>query len=270
MYSSIFAAACAVGLTMATEKLLLQKYPPLFTPLHVFVFANTLLVYNIHYYTKKLPKNISDRADWSIENKRIHHVVLIIAVFFSLFSLYFLPLKIILACGFLGLLSFAYSLPLLPFGEKRKLKEYGILKIILLSLVWTVVTVYLPILYHEANFLNYQLEFYMRFVFMFPLCAAFDIRDMQIDKKHNIQTLPNSLGIKNTYKLIHVFILLWLVFSFWQYLRQGIFDRLLINVFFAILMQLAIHFTKRKTSDIFYLFIIDGLMLLYALFILFL
>ncbi|HLS71431.1 MAG TPA: UbiA family prenyltransferase [Chitinophagaceae bacterium] len=270
LYSSIFAATCVVGLTMATERLLLENYPPIFHPLHIFVFANTLIVYNIHYYSKKIPTNISDRAAWSQKNKRTHLVVLIIALLISLFSLFYLSMKIAIICAFLGLISFAYSLPLLPYGKKRKLKEYGILKIVLLSLVWTMVSVYLPIIYYEIAFSDYQLEFYMRFVFMFPLCAAFDIRDMHIDEKYNIKTLPNSLGIENTYKLIHVFIVLWVLLSLWQFLRIGALDRLIINLFFTVLMKIAIDYTRKKTSDIFYLFIIDGLMLFYSLFIIFL
>jgi len=255
---------------MATERLLLENYPPIFHPLHIFVFANTLIVYNIHYYSKKIPTNISDRAAWSQKNKRTHLVVLIIALLISLFSLFYLSMKIAIICAFLGLISFAYSLPLLPYGKKRKLKEYGILKIVLLSLVWTMVSVYLPIIYYEIAFSDYQLEFYMRFVFMFPLCAAFDIRDVYIDEKCNIKTLPNSLGIEKTYKLIHVFIVLWALLSLWQFLRIGALDRLIINLFFTVLMKIAIDYTRKETSDIFYLFTIDGLMLFYSLFIIFL
>src|SRR5690606_5610779 len=105
-------------------------------------------------------------------------------------SVFFLPAEILIACAVLALLSFAYSIPILPFKDKKRLKDFGWVKILVLTLVWTIVTSVLPILYHERGLVAYPYEILMRFVFMFTLCVAFDIRDMQTDLEAGIATLP--------------------------------------------------------------------------------
>jgi 4-hydroxybenzoate polyprenyltransferase len=268
LYTSLFAVLCAVGLCMATEKLLLGHTPGFFSALHGFVAANTLCIYNLHYYIKKIPPGISDRADWSAKNKWVHPFLIVFGCLLSLYCLFFLPLKVIAVSVALGLLSLGYSLPILPFPQKKRLKDWGILKLILLALVWTCVTVLMPMFDYNKSFEAYEVEFLLRFVFMLPLCIAFDIRDMETDKENSIYTLPNAIGLSNSYRLMDVCLIVLCGLAIWQYFRYPVLSRLWSGLVIVVLTKIMLQLSKKVDTDIFYLLCIDGMMLVYALFIL--
>jgi len=268
LYTSVFAALCVVGLCMATEKLLLGHLPQAITPLHGFVVGNTLAIYNLHYYIKNIPQGISDRADWSLQHKWIHPALITLGGLLSMVSMFFLPLQVIAVSIGLGILSLGYSLPILPFKQKRRLKDWGILKLILLSLVWTCVTVLMPMFYWHKSFEAYEVEFLLRFVFMLPLCIAFDIRDMETDKEHSIYTLPNTIGLQRSLRLMDFFLLLFGALAVWQYLRYPITQRFVSAIIIIVLTKTVLLFSRKVNTDIFYLLLVDGMMLLYALMVL--
>ncbi|MEO8823758.1 MAG: hypothetical protein ABI366_09285, partial [Ginsengibacter sp.] len=143
LFSSIFIACCAVGFCIETNILL--GLPLNSFSFYCFVFGATLLQYNLHYSTKKIAIKNSERLQWSLKNKKIHFYLLIIGALLILFSFFSFHLKhfLILAC--LGAISFLYSFPFLPFGKRRRIKDYGFLKIVTLSLLWTLVTVWFPV-----------------------------------------------------------------------------------------------------------------------------
>lgn len=276
LYSSVFAGLCAVGLSMATERLLLAESTPggfgglaWVTPLHLFVFANTLLIYNLHYGIKRLPVGISDRADWSARHRAVHLWLIILSACTSAACLFFLNDGIVLASLFLGILSLAYSLPVLPLIEKKRLKDFGLLKLFLLCFVWACVTTWLPMIQWGREFKNYEVEFLLRFTLMIPLCIAFDIRDMRIDRENRIFTLPNVIGLSNAYRLINLSILACIALAIWQYARYPIPHRLIGAVAIALLIKVIIHYSKRYKSDRYHLLAVDGVMMLYALLIVF-
>lgn len=252
---------------MATEKLLLGYLPRLGTALHWFVMANTLCIYNLHYFIKNLPPGVSDRADWSLHYRWIHPVLIAFGCLVSLVCLFLLPLKVIGISVGLGLLSLGYSLPILPFPQKKRLKDWGLLKLFLLAIVWTSVTVLMPMFYWNKSFEAYEVEFLLRFTFMLPLCIAFDIRDMETDRENSIYTLPNAIGLQNCYRLMDFFLLVLLGLAIWQYARYPILARLISALGIIILTKTVLILSRRYRSDIFYLLFIDGMMLIYAAFI---
>jgi 4-hydroxybenzoate polyprenyltransferase len=264
LYTSLFAACCATGLCMATEKLLLGHAPPLFTSLHLLVFCSTLLVYNTHYIVKKSSPDVSDRFAWSQYHKLWHYLFFGVGLVGCMVSMFLVPVNIIFACGVLGILSFAYSLPLLPFKNKKRLKDFGWVKILVLTTVWTIVTSVLPMLYWGKLLSLYPFEILIRWVFLFTLCIAFDIRDMQTDLEANIYTLPNLIGVKNSYRLMSVSMIAFTILSFIQFLRHPSPVRLGGELLTALLTKLAVDYTQKHPSDRAYLGLIDGMMLVYA------
>lgn len=270
LYTSTFAAACAVGLCMATEKLLLSSAPPLYSTLHLLVFCSTLFVYNVHYIVKKSTPELSDRFGWSVHHRSWHYLFMATGAAGCLVATFSLPLNILIACGVLAVLSFAYSIPILPFKDKKRLKDFGWIKISVLTLVWTIVTSVLPILYHSKEMADYPYEILIRFVFMFTLCVAFDIRDMQTDLEAGIATLPNIIGIKGSYRVMTVSMTAFIVMSVIQYFRYPSLSRLLAELIVALATKLAIDYARKRPSDRAYLGLVDGMMLLYAVLILWL
>ncbi|HEY9176966.1 MAG TPA: UbiA family prenyltransferase [Flavipsychrobacter sp.] len=268
LYTSIFAATCAVGLCMSTERLLLDSVPPLFSALHLLVFCSTLFVYNVHYLIKKSTPELSDRFGWSQHHRVWHYLLMGIGAAGCILSALYLPADILIACTVLAALSFSYSIPLLPFKNKKRLKDFGWIKILVLTLVWTIVTSVLPILYHNRPIAEYPYEILIRFVFMFTLCVAFDVRDMQTDMEAGIATLPNIIGIKGSYRVMSVSMILFIVMSIIQYFRYPSIERLIAEFTVAVAVKLAVDYARRHPSDRAYLGLVDGMMLLYALLVL--
>lgn len=183
-------------------------------------------------------------------------------------SFFWLPRRIIAVCVLLGLLSFAYSLPFLPFKNKKRLRDFGWIKIIVLGIVWTVVTTVLPIIYWENSLAAYPYEILIRFSFLFTLCIAFDIRDMQTDLEANIFTLPNLIGLTNSYRLMDTTLILFVSLSVFQYARYPVIEKLIGALLTAVVTKWAIYYTKKHPSDRAYLSWVDGVMLLYGLLVL--
>lgn len=253
---------------MATERLIIGKVPALFTALHVLVFGSTLMVYNVHYIVKRSTPSLSDRFAWSQFHMLWHRVMFSIGFLGCFVSIFFVNWQILVGCAVLAFLSFAYSLPLLPFKDKRRIREFGWVKITVLTLVWTIVTSVLPMLYWEVPLTDYPLEIVIRFVFMFTLCVAFDIRDMQTDLESGIATLPNLIGVKNSYRLMDATLILFVLLCVLQYLHYPIPSRLAGEVVAALVTKYVIHYSRTHPSDRVYLGLIDGMMLLYGVLLL--
>lgn len=262
LYTSLFAACCATGLCLGTEQLLLRHFPPLFTALHALVFGSTLLVYNTHYLIKK--SELSDRFDWTQRNNYWHYFFWLTGLSLCAGSAFFLPASVLRACVVLALLSFAYSIPLLPFIGRRRLKDFGFVKILVLTSVWTIVTSVLPMLYWERSMADYPFEIAIRFVFMFVLCLAFDLRDMQTDLDARIMTLPNRIGVKNAYRLMYTGTVLFLLLSAVQFYRYAQLSRFIGELVTALYVLWALNYTRRHPSDRAYLLYVDGAMLFCA------
>lgn len=267
LYTSLFAAFCAAGLCLATEQLLLRRFPPVFSALHALVFGSTLLVYNTHYLLKKAEH--SDRFDWTQRHHFWHYAFWLMGMVLCAGSVFFLPASVWEACVWLAVLSFTYSIPLLPFKEKRRLKDFGFLKILVLTSVWTIVTSVLPMLYWRLPLAAYPFEIALRFVFMFVLCMAFDVRDMQTDYESRILTLPNRIGVRNAYRLMYGAVALFVLLCFVQFLRYGEAARLAGSCAAAVYVLWAIDYTRRHPSDKAYLLYVDGAMLFCAVAVLF-
>lgn len=253
---------------MSTERLLLHEVPPIYSGLHLLVFCSTLFVYNVHYLVKKSTPELSDRFGWSQHHRLWHYLLMSVGAIGCVVAAFHLPQNILLVCMLLAVLSFSYSIPLLPFKNKKRLKDFGWIKILVLTAVWTIVTSVLPILYHSRVLTDYPYEIMIRFVFMFTLCVAFDIRDMQTDMEAGIATLPNIIGIKGSYRVMSVSMILFIVMSIIQYARYPSVNRLIAEIFVAIATKLAVDYARKHPSDRAYLGLVDGMMLLYAILVL--
>ncbi len=152
---------------------------------------------------------------------------------------------------------------------KKRIKDFGLLKIVTLAFLWTLVTVWLPV--DETNFsgFSFQLVFLRRFMFIFILCLLFDIRDTEIDRKENIATLSVKLGIKNSYTLCYLLLIIFILPSIIQFIYLYDSIQLMAMLISAAATAIIIEYSKKNNSDVVYLFYIDGMMLLQALLVIF-
>ncbi len=202
---------------------------------------------------------------WSLRNKGVHKILLVAGCALILISLFSFQLHHFIILIVLGGIAFLYSFPVLPFAKGKRIKDYGLLKIITLALLWTLVTVWFPVSNMPVNTSIFLLVFGKRFIFMFVLCLLFDMRDIEIDKRENIKTLAVILGKKKSYLTAYAGLFLFLVMSLFQYVYWGDARVFIAMIISAALTFLTIEFTKKTNSDLVFLAGIDGMMLLQAL-----
>ncbi len=264
LFGSIYIAICAIALCLQTSMTLDIPFNKL--SFYCFVFGATLAQYNLHYLVKKKAVKNSKRLAWSMKHKVTHKVLFATGILLILFSFFGFRLKHFFILGVLGVISLLYSFPVLPFGKKR-IKDYGYLKIITLSLLWTVVTVWFPAVNHPFDLKLFAFVFMKRFVFMFVLCLIFDVRDIEIDYEERIHTVAVILGKKRSYWLSYMALLLFLLLAVFQNLYYPDMKELWAMVVSSVCTFLIIEVSKKNHSDIVYLAGIDGMMLLQPLLI---
>ncbi|MCL6524734.1 MAG: UbiA family prenyltransferase [Thermoflavifilum sp.] len=231
---------------------------------YLFVFSATLFQYNLHYLVKTSANLQSQRFAWSQQHQQAHVILIILGLIGVVISLFFLTLKHYIALLVIGAVSAMYSLPVLPFSQRKRIKDFGLLKILTLSLVWTLVTVWFPVihLYHINE--AFWWVFFQRMIFLFVLCLAFDIRDVPVDARDGIHTLPIAIGVKNAYLLIYLLLILFVgttvyyLFLFPEPLQMA---AMLIS---ALATYGVIEYARRHRHDMVYLLGVDGMMLLQA------
>lgn len=259
--TSIFTACCALGLYISTERLVLPDVGPLLSAQHAMVFGSTLVVYNL---PRLIPRPYG--------KPRLHQplrmwywAVFIAGIVTTSVAVFYLPVAIICICATMAVPAFLYFLPALP-GKRKRLRDYGLLKIVVLTSVWTVATAILAMVSSHASIWDYPFEIALRFVFIFALCVLFDIKDMQTDKANNINTLPHITGEQRAYRLVYASLAVFVGLSVAQLLRHPQYPERPVAAIVAglatVVVALNIH---RMRSRVTFVAITDGMMLLYAL-----
>lgn len=265
LFGSIFIAACAVGFCIETNILL--NTPLNHFGFYSFVFGATLFQYNLHYIVKTAAVQGSERLRWTIKNQKIHFFLLVAGIILIVVSVFSFEVRHLGILLILGVISLLYSFPFLPFGKKKRIKDYGVFKIITLSLLWTLVTVWLPATGMHYDTGLFFFIFFKRFIFMMILCLLFDMRDIEIDRSQNIKTLAVLLGRKKSYLFAYLLIALFIIACILQYLylpRPNFLIAMLISIFIT---SIIIELTKKSNSDYIYLAGVDGMMLLQSILI---
>jgi 4-hydroxybenzoate polyprenyltransferase len=179
--------------------------------------------------------------------------------------------EVLLVFLLLGLLTFFYSG--LGFGNKKnhfKLREIPYLKIFLITSIWSVSTILLPVIQAGKEILSTQvlLLFAERFLFIFTVAIQFDIRDMQADLSMGLKTIPLLIGQHKAIILSFLTLAASLIISVFHYLNQNdwfILLALCISTATTYLF-LKLHFFRNRTS--YYYHVVDGALLLQGILVL--
>lgn len=161
-----------------------------------------------------------------------------------------------------GIISLGYVIPFL--SGKKRLRDFNHIKIFLIAIVWSWVTVFLPALeIGEAFTLPIGFMILERAIFIFAITLPFDIRDLKVDSHSNVQTIPSVIGIKKTKLLGTVSlvlasttaILLWHLGNYNVNVLLGLSISFISTWFF-------IRQSDKIKHDYFFTGIIDGTMIL--------
>jgi len=260
VYANVFIALCAFAQVLLTQ--LLFKLP--FNPDNISYLAliplSTYIQYNIQRGYMINPQNYyTDRSQWLLKNKKKMLISMGICLLILLFLCWSLSWKSVIVLFGAELISTLYFLP--PFN----LRKFGYVKPFLISAVWVVSCVVVPLIENkmlDAGHAQNYLFIAAQFLFIAELCMVFDIKDAGDDFIAGVYTYANVWGTKFT-KVLCTILLIASGVNFWlfdQKLSWFNLVPLLISLVFTLLS------TDKKHGFWFYL-AIDGLLILQLLFL---
>ncbi len=260
LFGNIYVALGAVCLIQSTVIQIGSKDHLIFYS--ALTFFATLFVYNLqrifYIHQKDISLN-SIRRRWISENQFSIRSLCVTGFIGVAITFFFNDPKIIFYLSPLLILSIAYFLPTI------KLRQNAWFKLLTLAIVWTTATALLPIILNNINLFSTKsiLHFFVQLSFMVGICIPFDIRDHEIDKVDNINTLPHIFGEQKT-RWIAVTIMLIYIFLIALEYQIG-----MLNIktgtallFSAIINGTLVLLSGPKRSEYFYVAGIDGTMIL--------
>ena len=182
-----------------------------------------------------------------------------------------LQLKTLISIGVFGLITFLYAIPFLPknfyLDNQQNLRDVSGLKVYVIALVWTGVTVFLPLINDDVHLnADVYITASQRFVFVVVLMLPFEIRDLKFDSL-KLATIPQKIGVKYT-KLIGFFLLLLLFVS--EFFKDELSYESLVKTLIIVLITLCfVFFTNKKRNRYYSSFWVESIPIIWLLIILF-
>lgn len=280
-FGNYFYGICAVALSI--EATLQQGFPFNSVLIYILIFSLTTWYYTIAYLTDGTTPALNARTYWYVKNKKFVNysqtffisiiIILLVYIIYKQKSFFAnINMSHLILILIFPLSAFAY------YGVTNihtfNLRSIGWLKPFVIGFTWAgLTTVYPPIYYNVTHNLPELISlggwwlFLKNFMFVSVLCILFDIKDYASDANQNIKTFVVHKGMRFTIFNLVIPLSLAGLISFLIFSRLNDFNalRIILNSlpFFA-LVAVAYSLHERK-SIIFYLFIIDGLMLFKAL-----
>ncbi len=273
LFSNVFMALCAVAQGLVTFWLIGAK--PV-VPVVWLLFTSTLGIYNFSIILPKPPhpeKSPYKRVRWFFSHYRLMVTFTIVSLL-SLVPLFFLvTMEARILLIFLAILSFFYSIPIFSIGDQKfGLRNIPGLKQFLITLVWAMSTVLLPIIEAEAarhthiSMRDTTVLITKRFLFIAALTIPFDVRDLFQDRQSGLKTVPVVWGEKKAYLFCQVLLAWYIVLLF---VFKGHFDAdFFALTFVAILTGWLIFKSKWEKNEYYYFFYVDGVLILQYVFLL--
>lgn len=268
LFSNAFMALCAVAQALVTFQLIGSK--PVYTVV-ALLFTSTLGIYNFCVLVAKREnpeKSHLIYVRWFYQHYRLMVTITIVCIL-SLIPLFFLiSTESRLLLIFLAIISFAYGIPIFTIGDQKfGLRNIPGLKPFLITVVWTLSTVLLPVL--EAQDLHRTvismhdttLLIAKRFMFIAALTIPFDIRDIFEDRKSGLKTIPVVIGEKGAYLFCQLLLAGYIVLLFF-FRNNGFSLDFLALTITALLMGWLIFKSKWEKDVYYYFFYMDGVLIL--------
>jgi 4-hydroxybenzoate polyprenyltransferase len=278
-FGNYFYGFCTVALSVEAS---LQQHASLNSiPYYLLVFVATVLYYTHAYIAEPSSNTANKRAAWYYENRKLLRWSQFVFTLLTLFLSFYLLRQNWQALSGLSVLQWAmigvfpvvaalYYGSAAPHRSTHNLRNNGWLKPFVIGFVWAgAVTIY-PVLFksiedgtrYAPEFISLLL-FIKNFMYITMLCIMFDIKDYAADHNHQLKTFVVRYGLRKT--IFYILIPLTLVglgtFLVYAVLRDFPLLRILINTIPFILLIIVAYSMHRRKSILYYLAIIDGLML---------
>lgn len=205
------------------------------------VFFGTIVAYNFLKYVELIAiKKILTQKTMAVIGFTL--ISFLVFLFFFFWLKRSIQIQIVVA----ALLVLVY-----PF-----LRKQGWLKLFLVSLVITIVTVYIPFYLKKPILMDYYITLIQRFLFVASLMIPFEIYDSQFDGEQ-LNTFPQRFGIRKSKLFGMALIIPFIVMEFLK------LNSSLTVIPISILTVLAIHFTKLKRNRYYTSFWVESIPILW-------
>jgi hypothetical protein len=283
-YGNYFYGICAIALSI--EAILQQQYPLNPFIYYLFVFCVTVLYYTHAYIAEPAQVDTSNmRSVWYSRNRRfvrasqlcltmvalLSGTILLVRNWQNILQLTWVEWILLLIFPLAAAL---YYGSVSPGSGSNSLRNQGWIKPFVIGFVWAGAVTFYPVLFHHIENNIHTLPglvgfllFIKNFMFITMLCIMFDIKDYAADHNHHLKTFVVELGLRKTifYILIPLTVVGLGTFILYAVLRGFPFLRILINTIPFVLLIIVAYSMHRRKSILYYLAIIDGLMLVKAL-----
>lgn len=222
-----------------------EKYVP------SLLFATFFIIFGVYGINKLTDLkedliNTPERANLIIRIQKVFKLLVILSFAISLIlglTVNVLTIPVLLAPLFAGIL---YSIRLSP--NLPRLKDITAVKNIIIALSWGIGAAFLPAICYSKELITILLIFYFFTLRSFINSVLFDVRDVEGDKKSNIPTIPVTIGVENTKKLLLALnstFLPWLAIAYYLNLFTS---HILVVLLFAVIYSFTyiLHFCNSK------------------------
>jgi hypothetical protein len=281
-FSNYFYGICAVALSV--EASLQQHFPLNGVQYFGLIFIITVLYYAYPYIRRSSGQTNNPRTNWYRKNYNLMRwnqiiitIILIIStiLFLSNYGAAIMRMRVI--CWLLLLIFPAVAAAYYGinfFSRKYNLRKIGWLKPFIIGFTWAgLVTVY-PVLFHRIiNEQDYQfnwisiLLFLKNFMFIAVLCIMFDIKDYASDCLSCLKTFVVKLGLRKTiFAILLPLSIIGLAAFIWYGITHHFHEiRIILNIIPFILLGIVAYSLHKRRSLLYYLSVVDGLMLAKAI-----
>lgn len=282
-FGNFFYGICTVALSIETS--IQRDYPLNNYWYYILLFTATVVYYTMAYINVSVPDKNNIRAVWYMQHRKniilsqlILSIISIIAVFFLIYPIlphilqmpWYQWTLIIL----FPLSALLYYGVLLPHYHLLNLRNTGWLKPFVIGFVWSGVVSIYPVMFYCINRnIPYILSafglvlFIKNMMFITVLCIMFDIKDYASDYNTELKTFVVKMGLRKT--IFNIMIPLsvlgfgsFLTYNFIHHFPPG---RIFINTIPFILLIIVAYSMYQRKPILYYLAIIDGLMLIKAI-----
>jgi 4-hydroxybenzoate polyprenyltransferase len=283
-HGNFFAALCVVALSIETN--FYHNIPLNGILYYSIIFVATVTFYSFLYIKGGSSKYSNDRMAWYAKyNKALKLKVKLLAIYFLVaaftFCIIYWQNIVKLSAIHIGqiaifpIIAATYAFNILPFPHLKKLRRIGWLKPFIIGFVWSGVVTVLPVIFYQIQTGKVLEKFaypsgifwLINFMYISTLCIMFDVKDVENDKISGIKTFSVSFGTTQTILYIILPLSVAGLLSFWLIAFKQNMQTLNIifqTIPYIALILVAFSLIKKPRKLIYYLFVIDGLMIVKA------
>ena len=278
-FGNYFYGLCVIFLLV--EAIFQQKinFPP--ATFFALLFCITVLYYTKAYISETIHSKANERTIWYVQNKsKVVNTQIYLSVFSAVLAVLLLPniltglkqfnTKDYILISIFPFVSFLYY----GFTSKFSLRQTHWFKPFIIGIVWSGLVTLSPLFYNQlennqhlqVGLLNFLL-FVKNLMYIAVLSIMFDIKDYATDYNQQLKTFVVSFGLRKTifFILIPLSILGFISFLLFAFSHSFNTPRILINLIPFILLIITTYSMHQRRPIFYYLFIIDGLMIVKAI-----